>query len=157
MASSSSRYALQPSRFVSATPHDTKTSTTPGQAITSSNRPPASNMSPCQPMPAGFNAQMPRRIGWLSTPHLTHPSLSRYGLNGPRRSRTCHTAARSPHHHISLSNNASTIPLLGPGRLLTSCHLRTANHSLSSGSGALGLRQFMHTRGAQSLDSVPIQ
>ncbi|KAF2270668.1 hypothetical protein CC78DRAFT_138440 [Lojkania enalia] len=88
------------------------------QPITQAQAAQTPNRSLFKPMPTGFNTQMPRRIGWLRGHHLTQPSLSRYGLDGPRRSRTCHTAARTPpppsHHSIHKTH------LPGPSSLSSS-------------------------------------
>ena len=86
--------------------HQAKPSSDPTRAM-AYNSPSRQRLPPC------FNAQMPSRNGWPRMLHLTHPSLSRCGLDGPRRSRTCHTPAHTPHHHTRPLQWGAMVSLLG--------------------------------------------
>jgi hypothetical protein len=94
---------------------------------------------------AGFNAHVPRGNHWPPRLHLTHPSLSRYGLTALNRSSTCHILAHIP------TSTKSTLSCSG-------CHpsrwhiIRFSVWILDPTCWAWLL--FAHTRGALSLASV---
>lgn len=110
MASSPSRYPHY--HPVLSQQHNITTSTTPGQAITSSikasRHPIHALVNVCQLVSTHkCQAASIGQHGSISR----NPSLSRYGLDGPGRSRTCHTAVRSPTIIIPHSNKACAIAL----------------------------------------------